>query len=52
MHRVSTHPIVIRFMIWTLSALLLVWLCLLSAGGFAQLMEYINDIFIIMPAVP
>ena len=49
MYRVSTHPIVIRFMVWAVSIFLLVAFYLVSAGGFRQLMEYVNDIFLIGP---
>ena len=49
MHRVPTHPIVMQFIIWSVPVLLVLSYYLFYAGGFAQLLENINDIFIISP---
>jgi hypothetical protein len=49
MHRVTTHPIVMQFMIWATTVLLLLSYYLFAGGGFAQLLENINDIFFISP---
>ena len=49
MHRVQTHSIVMQFIIWAVSMLLLLSYYLFSSGGFGQLIENINDIFIISP---
>jgi hypothetical protein len=49
MHRVTAHPIVMQFLIWAGSVLLLLSYYLFAGGGFGQLIENINDIFLIRP---
>lgn len=49
MHRVQTNPIVMQFIVWAVSVLLLLSYWVFSSGGFAQLVENINDIFLITP---
>ncbi len=47
MYKITTHPILIRFTLWTVAALLLASFYMVWNGGFAQLLEYLNDIFMI-----
>jgi len=47
MYKITTNPIAIRFMIWTAAALLLVAFYVIWSGGFGQLLEDINSLFII-----
>jgi hypothetical protein len=45
MYRLTTSPILVRFLLWATAALLTVSAFLFWGGGWAQLLEYINDIF-------
>ena len=48
MLRITTHPLMIRFTLWLVALLLTATVFLFWGGGFAQLLEYINDVFVLI----
>ena len=48
MLRITTHPLIIRLTVWLVALLLTVTGFLFWGGGFAQLLENINDIFVLI----
>ncbi|MDR3673674.1 MAG: hypothetical protein P4L36_22715 [Holophaga sp.] len=45
MERITTNPILIRFLLWLVAMILTVSVFLLWSGGVAQLLENVNDLF-------
>jgi hypothetical protein len=45
MLKLATNPLLIRFAVWLVAALVAMVVFLEWSGGFAQLLESINDIF-------
>jgi hypothetical protein len=45
MDRITTNPILLRFLLWLVATVLTVSVFLLWSGGPTQLLEYINDVF-------
>lgn len=47
MYRITSNPILVRFTLWLAAAVLALSAFLLWGGGLAQLLENINDLFLI-----
>ena len=47
MYRITSNPILVRFTLWLVVALLALSAILFWGGGLAQLLENINDLFLI-----
>jgi hypothetical protein len=47
MYRITSNPILVRFTLWLVAALLALSVFLFWGGGLAQLLENINDLFLI-----
>jgi hypothetical protein len=45
MQRITTNPVLVRFVVWLVVTVLTVGAFLFWSGGFNQLLEYINDFF-------
>jgi hypothetical protein len=47
MYRITSNPILVRFTLWMVAAVLVLFALLFWGGGLAQLLERINDLFLI-----
>jgi hypothetical protein len=49
MHRTLSNPLLIRLALWMVAGGLAVLTFLFWAGGWTQVLEYINDLFLLGP---
>jgi|GEM_PF-1804146 hypothetical protein len=47
MYRITSNPILVRFTLWLVAVILTVSAFLFWGGGLAQLLENINDLFML-----
>jgi hypothetical protein len=45
MERITMNPAVVRFTLWLAASILAASVLVFCSGGFAQVLEYLNDLF-------